>query len=98
MKPKRFGPITATKDPLMLDSQIFNDPSKGIEFLTPRKDLLGPGYKGTPKTSRNDMSKSLIEFEESLMLPGHPSSSRVEETPKAFNESTILNKGIEGSE
>jgi hypothetical protein len=27
---------------MLLDSQVFNDPSKGIEIMTPRKDLPSP--------------------------------------------------------
>lgn len=35
-KGKKLLQGTASKDPLMLDSQIFGDPSKGIEIITPR--------------------------------------------------------------
>ena len=65
--------------------------------MTPRKDLLGlPEFKNiTPKTSRNDMTKSMIEFENDLMLPPGASSSRVAETPQALNDISFIINGPE---
>ena len=86
---------------MLLDSQVFNDPSKGIEIMTPRKELPSPlaitgkDLKDIPKTSRNNMDRSMLAFEGDLMLPGGASSSRVADTPKMMQDISFLESNPE---